>query len=78
VTQNKVAEYIAIAYDTLNNWPVETFDFLELPIGCDGELSFSDWGSARAVHQGSTQEDCVKIMERTKQDIINTFGRWID
>lgn len=74
----KAAEVINLCYDTLNNWPVETFDFLELPIGCEGELSFSDWGTARGIHEGSTQEDCLKLMERTKEDVVKTFGRWVD
>jgi len=68
-----IAEAINIGYDTLNNWPVETFDFLELPIGCDGEIGLS-WGELRHVKQGVTQEECLKILDGIRKKSFEKFG----
>lgn len=73
VPLDKVAEVINIGYDVLNNWPVENFDFLELPIGCDGEIGIS-WGELRGVHQGVTQEEVVKILNGIKEKSLAKFG----
>ena len=70
---DKVAQVIEIGYDVLNNWPVETFDFLELPIGCDGEIGIS-WGELRGVHQGVTQEEVLKILGDLKTKSLTKFG----
>jgi DNA polymerase-1 len=70
---DKVAEVVNLSYDILNNWPVEKFDFLELPIGCDCEVGIS-WGELRGVHQGVTQEEVVKILDGIKVKSLEKFG----
>lgn len=70
---DKAAEVIAICYDTLDNWPVETFDFLELPIGCEGDVGIS-WGETKVVHPGTTQAEVLAIIEKCKTESIQTFG----
>ena len=49
------AEAIEIAFQCMDDWPVQEFDFLELPIGTDCELGF-DWGNLSGLDRGATQE----------------------
>ena len=67
------AQVINLCYDVLDNWPVETFDFLELPIGCEGDVGIS-WGETEVVHPGTTTEDVLAIVERCKASSVKTFG----
>ena len=73
---DRAAEVIAICYDTLDNWPVETFDWLELPIGCEGDVGVS-WGETKIVHPGVTQVEVEALVQKTKDDSIKTFGEWL-
>lgn len=70
---DKAAEVIAVCYDTLDNWPVENFDFLELPIGCEGDVGIS-WGETKVVHPGVTQSEVLTILEKVKAESTKTFG----
>lgn len=72
----KAAQVIEIGYDTLNNYPLETFDFLELPIGCEGDVGIS-WGETEVIHQGTEQEKILRIIDDLKQKSIASFGKWI-
>lgn len=58
---NRVAEAIEIAYYCMDDWPVEEFSFLDLPIGADAEIGF-DWGNIKEVHRGTTQAEVVSIL----------------
>lgn len=73
---DKAAQVINIAYDTLNNYPLETFKFLELPIGCEGDVGIS-WGETEVVHQGVSQEEILEIIPALKNKSIQTLGTWI-
>lgn len=67
---------INLCYETLDKWPVENFDFLELPIGCEGDVGIS-WGETKVVHPGTTADDVSRILEKVKQESLTTFGRLI-
>lgn len=51
----RAAEVINTAFYYMNEWPVEKFDWLDLPIGVEGEIGFN-WGQVQQVHPGVTQE----------------------
>jgi DNA polymerase-1 len=52
----RAAEVIETAFYYMNDWPVQTFDWLDLPIGTDGEIGFN-WGEVEHVHRGITQQE---------------------
>lgn len=55
------AEAIEMAFYYLDDWPVENFDWLDFPIGSDGELGLT-FGMLEHVHRGITQEECDHIL----------------
>jgi DNA polymerase I-like protein with 3'-5' exonuclease and polymerase domains len=57
----KAAEVIQTAFYYLNEWPQTQFDFLELPIGCEGEIGYN-WGNCEVVHQGVTQQEVEAVL----------------
>lgn len=67
------ADVINICFKTLDDWPVENFDFLELPIGCDGDVGIS-WGETRKVKPGITQAQVYEIINTVTAKSIETFG----
>jgi hypothetical protein len=73
---DRAAEVINLCYQVLDEWPVETFDFLELPIGCEGDVGIS-WGETKVVHPGTTQADVLAILEKVKAESIKEFGSLI-
>jgi DNA polymerase I len=73
---DRVAEVVDIAFDTLDNYPLEVFPFLQLPVGCECEIGES-WGNLETVHPGLKQEAISSIYEKTKQASIKEFGTWI-
>lgn len=70
------AKVINIAYDVLDNYPLERFKFLELPIGCEGDVGIS-WGETEVVHKGVTQEKIETILSSLKEKSIKNFGGFI-
>lgn len=59
------AKAVEIAFYYLNDWPVETFDWLDLPIGVEGEIGFN-WGELDTVHRGETQAQIEAKLEELK------------
>lgn len=57
----RAAEAIETAFYYMDEWPVETFDFLDLPIGVEGEIGRS-WGSLETVHRGVTQAEIEALL----------------
>lgn len=55
------AEAIQLAYYYMNEYPQTCFDWLELPIGADGEIGYN-WGELHAVKPGITQEEVFKLI----------------
>lgn len=57
-----MAEAIELGFYCMDDWPVQTFDWLDFPIGADAEIGF-DWGdSLKKVHRGITQSECYKLL----------------
>lgn len=73
---DRAAEVINIAYDTLDNFPMQAFPFLELPIGCEGDVGIS-WGETEIVHPGVDQAEISSIIEKLKTKSIALFGKSI-
>lgn len=48
-------------------WPVEQFDWLDFPIGSDGELGWN-WGVLSKVKPGITQEECEELLREHDED----------
>lgn len=65
VPQERAAEAIELCYYYLNEFPQTIFDWLTLPIGCDGEVGIS-WGNCVDVHRGVTQETIDEIIAKMK------------
>lgn len=56
---DRAAEVLETAFYMMNDYPVEIFDWLDLPIGVEAEIGFN-WGDAKVVHRGATQADILK------------------
>lgn len=70
---DRAAEVINLAYETLDKYPMEAFDFLQLPIGCEGDVGIS-WGETKVVHPGVTQAEVLAILEKVKLESMASFG----
>lgn len=62
VPLEKAAEVLELAFLHLNDYPVERFDWLDLPVGVDAEIGLN-WGDAGHIARGTTQ---AKIEEQYK------------
>ena len=63
VPKSHAAEAIEMLYYYFNDWPVENFDWLTLPIGCEVEISDHSWGRCEGVHRGTTQEQIEEMFK---------------
>ena len=54
------AEVLELAFLHLNDYPVQRFDWLDLPVGVDAEIGLT-WGGAEHISRGATQ---AQIEER--------------
>lgn len=59
------AEAIETCFYYLNDFPQEIFDWLTLPVGCEGEIGVS-WGECEVVHRGVSQAECEEIINKMK------------
>lgn len=64
---------INLAYKTLDEFPLETFKWLQLPIGCEGDVGIS-WGETKVVHPGVTQAEILAALEKVKLESMASFG----
>jgi DNA polymerase-1 len=62
----KAAECIELSYYYMDDWPMEQFKFLELPIGCEGDIGYN-WGETKVVHRGVSQPEIETILSRFQQ-----------
>lgn len=69
----KAAEVINLVYNIMNTFPQQMFPFMELPIGCEGDVGIS-WGETEVVHAGVTQSEIEEIVRKIKAKSIVTFG----
>jgi hypothetical protein len=57
----------------MDEYPMKAFPWLELPIGCEGDVGIS-WGETKVVHPGVTQEEVVAIINKIKEKSKESFG----
>jgi DNA polymerase-1 len=57
----RAAEAIETAFYYMDEWPVQHFDFLDLPIGVEGEIGTS-WGNLQTIHRGVNQNDIGRLL----------------
>ena len=48
------AEVLELSFLHLNDYPVQRFDWLDLPVGVDAEIGLT-WGGAEHIPRGATQ-----------------------
>lgn len=56
------AKVINTAFYYMNDWPLEYFDWLDLPIGVEGEIGYN-WGQVEQVKPGITQNEVEAILK---------------
>lgn len=62
VRKDHIAEAIELCYYCMDDWPVETFDWLDFPIGTDAEIGY-DWGASLSkVYRGISQQECEALL----------------
>jgi DNA polymerase-1 len=69
----KAAEVINLAYDVMDNYPLEAFNFMELPIGSESEVGIS-WGETEVVHKGVTQPEINALIDKIRTKSFASFG----
>lgn len=57
---DRLAEAVEIVYSCMDDLPLQTFDWLTLPIGVDVEVG-KNWGDLKKVHRGSNPEEVLKL-----------------
>jgi hypothetical protein len=57
----KAAETVELVFRYMDDFPLEYFDFLELPIGCNVEIG-TRWGNLEEVHRGVTQAEIEALL----------------
>lgn len=58
------AEVMELAFYYMEEWPLENFDWLELPVGVECEISGKSWGQAKVVHRGTTQAEIEAFLSK--------------
>jgi DNA polymerase I-like protein with 3'-5' exonuclease and polymerase domains len=58
------AQVLELAFYHLNDKPVTVFDWLDLPVGVDGEIGLN-WGDAIHINRGTTQEQIEEMYARS-------------
>jgi len=66
------AEAIELAFYYLDDWPVETFDWLNFKVGCDGEIG-PTFGTLEEVHRGVTQQEVEEILKEMDDVLLETW-----
>jgi DNA polymerase I len=62
----RAAEVVETAFYYMDEWPLERFDWLTLPIGVECEISGKSWGQCQVVHRGVTQGEIEAIIAAEK------------
>jgi hypothetical protein len=57
----------------MNEFPSQAFPWLEVPIGCEGDIGIS-WGESEVVNPGVTQSEVLAIIEKIKEESKASFG----
>lgn len=69
VLKGKEAEAIELGFYYLDDWPVETFDWLNFKVGCDGEMG-NTFGNMKHVHRGINQSECESVLQEVYKEYI--------
>lgn len=57
----RAEEAVKLGYYVMNDWPQEVFDWLNFPIGADGEIGWN-WGDVEPVYPTHTQADIMAML----------------
>lgn len=57
----RAAEAVNLGFYVMNDWPQEQFDWLNFPIGADGEIGWN-WGDVEPVKAGVTQTEIISML----------------
>jgi DNA polymerase-1 len=63
------ATVFELAFYHLNDEPVSIYDWLDLPVGVDGEIGYN-WGDAVHLHRGATQEEILGILGSMNREVV--------
>jgi hypothetical protein len=61
------AEVLETCFYHMEEWPLENFDWLTLPIGVEAEISGLSWGQAKVIHRGASQKDIESFLKEEKE-----------
>lgn len=63
----KAEEAVKLGYYVMNDWPQEVFDWLNFPIGADGEIGWN-WGDVEPVYANTTQAEIMTMLAAANSD----------
>lgn len=63
----RAEEAVKLGYYVMNDWPQEVFDWLNFPIGADGEIGWN-WGDVEPVHATQSQADIMAMLAAADPD----------
>ena len=58
------AEVIETCFYYMEEWPLENFEWLTLPIGVECEISGKSWGQAEVIHRGINQQQVEEFLRK--------------
>lgn len=62
------AAVINVAFETLDDYPLECFDFMTEKIGAEAEVGWN-WGSCDIVHAGVTQTEVESVLKKKSESV---------
>lgn len=65
VPRSRAAEALEIGFSYMDEWPVKTFDWLNLPVGSDAEIGIN-WGTLESVKRGTMQAELDAIIDKMR------------
>lgn len=68
VPLSRAAEAVEQVFYYFDDWPVENFDWLDLPIGSEVEIGIN-WGQCTDVHRGVTQSEIEAIIAKMQGNV---------
>lgn len=67
VPLSRAAEAVELGFYYMNEWPMEHFPWLDVPIGSECEVG-TTWGNAEVVHRGTSQVEIETLIARIKAE----------
>lgn len=61
------AKVVETVFHYMDDFPVQHFDWLDLPIGCEVEVG-TRWSNLETVHRGISQEEIESLVKRIKEE----------